>query len=246
MSRKSTILVVDDEVDICHNVQDILVDLGYDVDIAFDGPTALEKVRTKAYDIALLDLKMPGMDGLTLYREIKHLRADTVAIIVSAYASSGTAEEALAAGAWKILPKPVDLPKLMSLVDQALSQPLVLVVDDDSDLCANLWDLFRDRGYRVGLAHDQEEAGAQLRGRDYGVVLIDMKLPHGDGHAVYHLVREANPSARTVVITGYRSEMDELVGKVVAEGADAVCYKPFDVPKLLEVVGSMTATRQHT
>lgn len=246
MSRKSTILVVDDEVDICHNVQDILVDLGYDVDIAFDGASALEKVRTKAYDIALLDLKMPGMDGLTLYREIKHLRADTVAIIVSAYASSGTAEEALAAGAWKILPKPVDLPKLMSLVDQALSQPLVLVVDDDSDLCANLWDLFRDRGYRVGLAHDQEEAGAQLRGRDYGVVLIDMKLPHGDGHAVYHLVREANPSARTVVITGYRSEMDELVGKVVAEGADAVCYKPFDVPKLLEVVGSMTATRQHT
>jgi two-component system response regulator HydG len=246
MSRKPTILVVDDEVDICRNVQDILVDLGYDTDIAFDGGSALEKVKAKAYDVALLDLKMPGMDGLTLYREIKHLRADTVAIIVSAYAGSGTAEAALAAGAWKILPKPVDLPKLMGLVDQALSQPLVLVIDDDSDLCTNLWDLLRERGYRVGVAHNQAEAAGQLCDRDFGVVLIDMKLPQGDGHSVYHLVREANPAARTVVITGFRSEMDELVGKVIAEGADAVCYKPFDMPKLLEVVGSMTRSRPST
>ena len=240
---RPAILIVDDEEDICHNVRDILVDLGHDADVAFDGLSALEKVRAKAYDVALLDLKMPGMDGLSLYREIKRIRADTVAIVVSAYASSTTAEEALAAGAWKVLAKPVDLPKLMDFVNQALSQPLVLVVDDDPDLCASLWDLFRDRGYRVGVANDQRAAGEQLRDRNFGVVLIDMKLPEGDGHSVYRLVREANPAARTIVITGYRSEVDNLVGKVLAEGADAVCYKPFDVAKLLETVGRMTKDR---
>jgi DNA-binding NtrC family response regulator len=241
---KPAILIVDDEVDICRNVQDILADLGYEADIAFDGFSALEKIRARPYDVALLDLKMPGMDGLTLYREIKRLRADTVAIIVSAYASSSTAEEALAAGAWKVLAKPVDLPKLMGLVGQALSQPLVLVVDDDPDLCASLWDLFRDRGFRVGVAHDSKQAKEQLRQRDFGVVLIDMKLPEGDGHGVYHLVRESNPEARTIVITGHRSEMDELVGKVVSEGADGVCYKPFDVPKLLDMVGRMAEAKK--
>ena len=66
-----------------------------------------------AYDVALLDLKMPGMDGLTLYREIKKLRAGTVAIMVTAYASSATAEEALAAGAWQVVAKPVDFPMLL-------------------------------------------------------------------------------------------------------------------------------------
>lgn len=69
---------------------------------------------------------MPGMDGLTLYCEIKKPRADTVAIIVTAYAGSGTAEEALAAGAWQMLPKPVDLPKLLGLVGTALEEPLIL------------------------------------------------------------------------------------------------------------------------
>ncbi|MBI3410333.1 MAG: response regulator [Planctomycetes bacterium] len=235
-----SILVVDDEADTCRNLSDILTDLGYQVDVAHDGLAALELVRQKAYDVALLDLKMPGMDGLTLYREIKKLRAGTVAIVVTAYAGGETKAEALAAGAWQVVAKPVDFPKLLGLVDQALGQPLVMVVDDDPDLCANLWDLLRERGYRVCLAHDETQAAARLKDREYKVVLIDMKLPKGDGASVYRMVRETNPQARTVCITGYRSEMDQMVRRVVAEGADAVCYKPFDIPKLLSTLEQLS------
>jgi CheY-like chemotaxis protein len=236
-----SLLVVDDDVDTCRNLSDILTDLGYQVDTAHDGPSALDMVQKKRYDIALLDLKMPGMDGLELYRRIKELNAGTVAMVVTAYASSATAEEALTAGAWQVLSKPVDFPKLLSLLDQALGQPLVMVVDDDPDLCANLWDLLRERGYRVCLAHDQQEAENQLQGRNYKVVLIDMKLPSGDGASVFRLVRQTNPQARTVVITGRRSETDQLVQQVLSEGADAVCYKPFDVPRLLNTLQQLTA-----
>jgi two-component system, NtrC family, response regulator HydG len=238
--QRPAILVVDDEVDTCRNLSDIMTDLDYRVDTAYDGATALDLVRRNAYDVALLDLKMPGMDGLTLYREIKRIRAGTVAIIVTAYAGSTTSEEALAAGAWQVLSKPLDLPRLLGLVDEALEQPLVLVVDDDPDLCANLWDLLRDRGYRVALAHDEPTAGAQLRDQAYRVVLIDMKLPQGDGDSVFRLVREVSPQARTVVITGHRLELDEAVQRVINEGADAVCYKPFDVPGLLGTLEKLT------
>src|SRR5262245_33525720 len=103
-----SILVVDDDADICRNISDILTDLGYDVATALDGPSALELVRERPFEVALLDLKMPGMDGLTLYREIKRLRAGIVAMLVTAYASTSTAEEALTAGAWRVVPKPVD------------------------------------------------------------------------------------------------------------------------------------------
>jgi two-component system, NtrC family, response regulator HydG len=240
----ASILVVDDDPDTCRNLSDILTDLGCRVDTAHDGRAALELVRRNAYDVALLDLKMPGMDGLTLYREIRKVRAATVAIIVTAYAGKGTAEEALAAGAWQVVPKPVDFPRLLGLVDEAVGQPLVLVVDDDHDLCANLWDLLRERGYRVGLAHDASEAAGCLSGQEFKAVLIDLKLPGGDGGDVFRLVRQTNPQARTVVITGHRSEMDQLVRRVVTEGADAVCYKPFDVPALLSVLQKLTAPTQ--
>jgi DNA-binding response OmpR family regulator len=238
--RPPSILVVDDEVDTCRNLSDILTDLGYHVDVAHDGLSALDLVRRNNYDVALLDLKMPGMDGLTLYREIKKLRGGTVTIIVSAYASTEMTEEALAAGAWQVLPKPIDFPKLLGLVGEAVGQPLVLVVDDDPDLCATLWDLLRERGYRVALAHDEKQAAAQLRDTTFRAVLIDLKLPDGDGGRVFRLVRDSNPQARTVVITGHRSEMDRLVQRVVEEGADAVCYKPFDVAKLLATLEQLT------
>jgi DNA-binding NtrC family response regulator len=239
-ASKASILVVDDDVDTCRNLSDILTDLGYQVDMAHDGSAALELVRQKAYDVALLDYKMPGMDGLTLYREIKRLRAGTVAIIVTAYAGGTTSDEALVAGAWQVLAKPVDFPKLLSLVKEAVSQPLVLVVDDDHDLCANLWDLFRERGFRVCLAHNEEEARNQLGGSRFHAVLIDMKLPIGDGTTVFRLVRQANPLARTIMITGHRGEVDQRVQELLKEGADSVCYKPFDIPKLLTALNQLT------
>jgi two-component system, NtrC family, response regulator HydG len=235
-----SILVVDDDVDTCRNLSDILTDLGYRVDTAHDGPAALELVRRHPYDVALLDYKMPGMDGLTLYREIKRLRAGTVAIVVTAYTSGATAEAALGAGAWQVLPKPVDFPRLLGLVDEAVGQPLVLVVDDDHDLCATLWDLLRERGFRVCLAHDEREAGGHLQGSTFKAVLIDMKLPAGDGSTVFRLVRQANPQARTIMITGHRPEMDQRLQQILQEGADAVCYKPFDVPKLLDTLNRLT------
>jgi len=231
--NNSRILIVDDDPDICRNLSDILTDLDYSVDFAHDGPSALELVRRRPYDVALLDLKMPGMDGLTLYREIKKHRAATVALLVTAYAGPATATEALSAGAWKVVPKPVDFPTLLGMVDEALGQPLVLIVDDDRDLCANLWDLLRERGFRVETAHDGREAADMLNESTFKVVLIDMKIPDSDGDAVFRMVREANPQARTLLITGQRSETDQLVAQVLAEGADAVCYKPFDVPALL-------------
>ncbi|HEY7159293.1 MAG TPA: response regulator [Gemmataceae bacterium] len=241
MTAPSSILVVDDEVDTCHNLSDILTDLGYQVDTALDGFAALELVRKKCYDIALLDLKMPGMDGLTLYRQLRQLRSSTVAIVVTAYANKATAEEALAAGAWQVLAKPVDLGRLLPLVGEALDQPLILLVDDDSDLCANLWDLLRERGYRVAIAHDDEEATRHLQEHEFRIVLIDMKLPRSDGGQVFQRVRQSNPQARTVVITGHRVEMDPVVQRVVKEGADAVCYKPFDVPRLLSTLEQLTS-----
>lgn len=239
---RASVLVVDDDVDICKNVSDILADLGYHVDTAHDGPSALELVRRRPYDLAFLDLKMPGMDGLTLYREIRKVRAETVAVVVTAYAGPETATEALAAGAWRVLPKPVNFPVLLKLANEALDQPLVLVVDNDPALCGALWGLLRENGYRVALAHDIPEAAGRIKDLSFRVVLVDAKLPTGDGTQLVRLVRESNPQARTVLITGQEPEGSAAIRKALAEGADAVCYKPFDVPNLLKVLEQLTAT----
>lgn len=235
------VLVVDDDVDTCENLRDILTDGGYDVTVAHSGEEALPLVRHKAFDLALLDFRMPGMDGLALYREIRKLRSGTVVLLVSAHAAGDTAEQALRAGAWRVLNKPVDLGMLMPLIETAARQPLVMVVDDDRDLCANLWEILRDRGFRVDVAHSPAAAVEQLSARHHGVVLIDMKLPGGDGSDLFHRVREVDPQARVILITGFRGDVEDLVQRTLAEGADAVCYKPFEVPELIRTIKRLTA-----
>jgi two-component system, NtrC family, response regulator HydG len=235
------ILIVDDEPDTCANLSDILTDLGYEVDTAHDGFAALERIKHKTYDIALLDLRMPGMDGLELYRRIREVSAGTVAIVVTAYASSDTAKSVMSAGAWKIVPKPVNIGSLLGLVAKALDTPLVLIVDDDRDLCENLWDLLRERGYRVHLAHDVPDAEKTLRERKFHVVLIDMKLPTGDGQQVLRALQQADKEARAILITGFVAETETKVQEALQAGASAVCYKPFDVDKLLTTVQALSA-----
>src|SRR5436190_1651448 len=176
---KPAILVVDDDRDTCQNLCDILIDLGYTVQTAGDGLAALELVRRQSFDVALLDFKMPGMDGLSLYREIKRISPATVAIIISAYVTPDTTEEACRAGTWKVLAKPVDLGAVLPLVEEALSWPVVLLVDDDRDLCASLWDVLHERGYRTSLAHTVPVGTQLLLQQQFDVVLLDLKLPEG-------------------------------------------------------------------
>jgi len=227
-----SILLVDDNIDICENMADIFTDLGYQVAVAHDGKSALELSRGRPYDVALLDLKMPGMDGLTLYREIKKVHAGIAAFLVTAYAGLATTEEAVAAGICGVLSKPVDLPRLLPLIDQAVGRPLVLVVDDDDDLCDNLGDLLRGRDYRVCIANNAQEAIERLRSSTR-VVLIDFKLPDRDGAEVFRQIREMNPAVRVMLITGYRAEVEPKMEMLRAAGIDAICFKPFDIPTLL-------------
>ena len=115
-----TILVVDDDPDTCRNMADIFSDLGYQVDAANGGEVALEKAGHQPYDLGLLDLRMPGMDGLTLCRCLKRLRPAMVTMIITGYGTGGLGDEAHDAGAKHILPKPIDFPELLALIEQSL------------------------------------------------------------------------------------------------------------------------------
>ncbi len=235
ITSERSIIYVDDDEYICENMSDIFVEQGFRVGVAHEGMTALDMVQRQPYDVAVLDLKMPGMDGLTLYHEIKKVQAATVAILVTAYAAGSTAQEAVVAGISHVLPKPVDVARLLRLIDEALKRPMVLVVDDDADLCANLWDLLHGRGYRVSLAHNARQAIERLSSSPR-VVLLDLKLPDQDGAEVFRLIRAANPATRVLLITGHRAEMEPAVKRLQAEGVESICYKPFDIPSLLRSV----------
>ncbi len=116
-----SILVVDDDADTLRNMADLLGDFGYVVDAAGGGDTALEQAGRRPYSLGLLDLRIPGMDGLTLCRHLKHMCPRMVTMIITAHGASSLADQAREAGARHILPKPIDVPRLLSLIERALT-----------------------------------------------------------------------------------------------------------------------------
>ena len=107
------ILIVDDDVDTCENLSDILTDFGHEICTAHNGCEALQRAAETRFDIVLLDLKMPDMDGLELYHELKRFSPTTVAILITGYADSETERRAAQIGVWRMLPKPLNLDLLL-------------------------------------------------------------------------------------------------------------------------------------
>ena len=115
------ILLVDDDQDTCASMSDIFLDLGYTVDTAYDGPGALELSGGHQYRLALLDYKMPGMDGLELCRRLKKSQPSVVVALITAFSSIATAGAADEAGVRHSLLKPVNFSVLMPLVEAAVN-----------------------------------------------------------------------------------------------------------------------------
>lgn len=119
MDRNVSIIVVDDEEIVRESLKEWLLDDGYNVDTAEDGPTALKMMKEKSYDIAIIDLKMPKMDGLEVMERMKEISPETKVIMITAYATVHTAVQAIKMGAYDYLVKPCN-PEEISLLIQRL------------------------------------------------------------------------------------------------------------------------------
>ncbi len=119
---RSRVLVVDDESSIRELLQKTLALAEYDVDTAPDGRAALERLRLGNYDLLIADLKMPGMDGLTLIREAKRLKADMPVIIITGFSTESSAIEAVNLGVAGYLTKPFRVPQVLAAAARALGE----------------------------------------------------------------------------------------------------------------------------
>ncbi|MCL7960641.1 MAG: sigma-54 dependent transcriptional regulator [marine benthic group bacterium] len=122
MKNGKKILIVDDELSVRNSLREWFLEDGFAVETAEDGNAALQRMHSGPYDIVIIDLKMPGMDGITLERRIREIDKDAAIIILTAFASVETAVEALKLGAFDYVTKPVDPDELSNTVRNALKQ----------------------------------------------------------------------------------------------------------------------------
>ena len=121
-TARPRVLVVDDEASIRDLLAKTLALAEYDVDVAPDGRAALERMRMYPYDLLIADLKMPGIDGLTVIREAKRYKADLPVIIITGFSTESSAIEAVNLGVAGYLTKPFRVPQVLAAAAKALGE----------------------------------------------------------------------------------------------------------------------------
>lgn len=123
------ILIVDDERAIRNSLKEILMDEGYEADVAEDGPSALEAAGKEKYDVIFCDIKMPGMEGTEVLEKLVEEGIDSAVVMISGHGDIQTAVECIKKGAFDFIQKPLDLNRILITIKNATDR-VKLVADN--------------------------------------------------------------------------------------------------------------------
>ena len=211
MSSLGLILIVDDEPVIRDVLTQLLTSEGYEVEIAASGEEGLQKFSLRTPDLILLDLLMPGLDGIEVLKTVKKIQPQALVIIITAYASVESAIEAMKMGAYDYVQKPFKHEELLLTVRRALEHKVI-----------------QDENLRLRDALDRKYGFANIIGRSPVM------------EQVFELIRAAAPTRSTILIEGESGTGKELVARAVHQSSNRA-HAPFIVvnsgslpPDLLE------------
>ena len=250
MSAK--ILVVDDNPTNLKLVSDVLEFEGYDILKAVDAEEAQVVLAATLPDLILMDIALPGMDGLTLTRKLKaEERTRGIRIVaLTAFAMKGDDQKAFDAGCDGYIAKPIDTRKLPDQVAGFLarasgqsprSRMKILVVEDravDTKLAVLV---LSTAGHHVSAVEAAEQVIAAIQADRPQIILLDLDLPGMDGLALVRKLK-ADPDTRDIhvlAVTFYSEKYPKAVA--LAAGCDAYLLKPIDTR---ELSGQLTAVAE--
>lgn len=250
----ATILAIDDDRMICDLLRSVFSAHGHEVLTATSGREGLELFRQRNPRFTLLDLHMPGMDGIEVLQEIRKTNPDAPVIMLTGTGTDALESRARGLGVTDFLRKGLPLEALVKAVDRAMQRTAgpakappeaaqvgeasasgpegesILVVDDDPQIRSLLSQFLTRRGYRVHVAPDGPTALAMVAEKLPRFVILDMYMPGMNGLAVLRELRAKNYAGGILGLTG--SQEENLLQGLLDLGAVDVMGKPVDLEKV--------------
>jgi DNA-binding NtrC family response regulator len=197
MTKKPRILVVDDETVVRESLKDWLMEDDYEVGLAASGEDAVSMAQEKSWDVILLDLKMPGMDGLETLKRLKKMTPEAEVLMMTAFATIDTAVQAMKEGAFDYLVKPFD--------PDEIEMHIKKIVEHKELVLENI--LLRQK-------LEEKYQYDEIIGKS------------GAMQEVFELITRIAPTDSTVLITGESGTGKELIAQAI-HGNSTRCYMPF-------------------
>jgi two-component system response regulator HydG len=230
-------LVVDDNALLVRTLTDILRLAGWEVTPAASGNAAVDEVQARDFDVVLMDIKMPGVNGVEAFRAMRAIRPDLRVVLMSAYTAPELIAEAEREGVARVMSKPVNPSTLLALLEEGrtVKRP-VLVIDTDAAFLRTLSDLLQAEGYPTVLADSLGHATALLAERRPVAVLLHLHLGSISASDAIATVHRARPEATLIVYSGQPDAGREIAMTVPEGWVHAYLQKPFETATVSDVL----------
>ena len=188
--KKLKILIADDEDGLRLSMAGIIEMEGHEVLDANDGYGAIELAKQHSFDIAFLDIKMPGINGVETFKAIKKISPETVVVMMTAYAVGHLIKEAISEGAYACINKPFDMEKIMETIKDVSKKPFIVVIEDDQALCEVMSKKFKDQGFNVATKTSATEGEELLERKIPDVILLDTSISGANSIDTFKKIKE--------------------------------------------------------
>jgi DNA-binding NtrC family response regulator len=238
MSR--TVLVVDDDRQMVRTFAAVLKHRGWESLTAFGGEEAVAIAHRHHVDAVLMDVCMPGMNGVEALRAIRRDKPLTPVVLMTAYAANELLAQAERDGALSIMSKPVPLPRLLALLEEVIATDhAILIVDDDVALLESLTEVLAAAGRIVRRAGSVAEALSLLQSKTPTVVALDPSVDGGAPERAVLAIKRARPDVQMILLGGAPHALDDTLAALPAELVYASLTKPFPPGDLVGLVDTL-------
>jgi DNA-binding response OmpR family regulator len=235
------VLVVDDDCDHAESLADVIEMRGHTAQIANSGEEALALFREADFDFVLLDVKLPGINGVETFLEMRKIQPAAQVMMMTGYSVEQLVARAVEGGALGVLHKPFAAMQVLDLLAKIKPRGRILVADGDAGFVDSVVPILERAGYAVDVASTGAEALDKMLCEPVDCLVLDLRLPVLSGAELYARLVKAGHDVPSVLVTGGdESEQDpELRSKI-----RGMLFKPFDPNALLAAIGSAVAQGQ--
>ncbi|MBN1823400.1 MAG: response regulator [Endomicrobiales bacterium] len=237
-TKKMKVLIADDEDGLRMSMAGIIEMEGHDVVTAENGLKAIEEVKKQSFDIAFLDIKMPGINGVDTFREIKKYSPETVVIMMTAFAVKDLIKDAIKEGAYACISKPFDMDKIMETIKEVSRKPFAMVVDDDPALCSTLNEKLKEEGLNVFTKCSGMEGLEALSRKIPDIMFIDLGK-NRNGLETYKKLKEMFGDKAPKVVMMNSTPPESTAQELKQLGVSEYIKKPLNAEELKNALQSL-------
>lgn len=240
MNDAKRVLIVDDDESIRKSLARILRVNAFQTAEAHDGPSALIEIQRQKPDLVILDIRMPGIDGIETFKRIRDKLPSVPAIFMSAYTSSDRAQAASDAGGLSVLNKPFEIDSMLELAKSAVHTAPILIVDDHDDALSSLSRALEQANIASTTTNSLNAATQEIRRRPDRIVVADVFLKNGHGFDLLAEYSTTSDDPPVILVTGFGDRLDDTLTQNGIDPTQLQCLpKPIDIGTLVDTIAKL-------